>query len=613
MINIDQILKTIEVTEHSALFYTPPYYPGAKSYFFNSPFRILQAKNIDEFEYCCLELAKLTKQGAMAYAVINYECGFLFEKKLHPLLNKGAEILLSIFVFNENNYDVLDSRKIKIDEWNNESFLIDNFALNTSSEKYIRDIDKIKEFISTGDTYQVNYTVKGKFDFDGSAAGLFRSLIFNQSAQYSAFINAGKKMVLSISPELFFEIDGCEIKTRPMKGTINRAYNHTKDEEVLNSLINSDKNRAENVMIVDLLRNDLGRISEFGTVNVEDLFSIEKYETLFQMISTISSHLREDVHLSEIIKNIFPCGSITGAPKIRTMEIINEIETEQRGLYTGALGIISDQKSVFSVAIRTVEIMKSENKGEIGLGSGIVWDSEPEKEYEETLLKSKFLTRPEKYFEVFETMLIKKGKIYFLKEHLERLKKTCEFFLFLFEEPKVVSACSDLMLNVDQEKSYKLKLKLTKWGEIKSQIYHYHPFHGEVKIILSVFQTVSKDPYVHFKTTNRNLYDDEYNRYSQKGYFDVIFTNEKENITEGAISNIFVVKNDNWYTPLLSDGILDGIYRNHIIQKKGIVKEKSLETGDLLTADNLYLTNSVRGLVKVNKLFIGNKEARVYS
>lgn len=613
MIHIDDILKEIEADSCSALFCTPPVYDEAKSFVFHSPFRIIAAKNISEVEDCFREVEAATKTGAIAYGMINYECGFLFEKKLSPLLKQKHEKLLSFYLFDEKNFELINSNEIIFSDWKPESFSINNFSLNKSREKYENDILKIKENIAAGNTYQVNYTVKGNFDFSGSTSDLFKSLLFNQSAQYTAFINTGEKIILSISPELFFESECRQIKTRPMKGTIKRAYNQPSDEIAFQSLSNSEKNKAENVMIVDLLRNDLGRISEFGSVKVDELFSIEKYETLFQMTSTINAELRKDITLFDIFKNIFPCGSITGAPKISTMGIINEIESESRGLYTGAIGIVSKEKSVFNVAIRTIEISKKNNAGVIGLGSGIVWDSEPQKEYEETLLKCEFLTKPVNQFQLFETLLIEKGNPVFFDEHLDRLKRACEHFLFLFDEQKIRTGINDAIKNLDKIFSYKLKIISTKWGGLEYLAEEYIPFNAEVKIKLSAHQTNSSDTFVYFKTTNRKLYDAEYQRYNADGFFDVIFANEKMHVTEGAITNIFVVKNNKWVTPPLYDGLLNGIYRHLLMVGRRDIEETSIQVNDLLTADNIYLTNSVRGLVKINKLVLPDNGEIIYS
>ena len=397
-----------------------------------------------------------------------------------------------------------------------------------------------------------------------------------------------------------------------MKGTSKRGVNNVADSLSFYSLRNSEKNRAENLMILDLLRNDLGRISELGTVRLRKLFHVEKYETLLQMISEIESILKEEVEIAEIIKNIFPCGSVTGAPKISTMGIINEIEKEKRGIYTGAIGLFHQDKKIFNVAIRTISLKEEENKnsfkGEIGIGSGIVWDSDSEKEYDEVLLKSKFLTDPDPYFEIFETMKFSSGTFERLDMHLNRMEDAASFFLFKFDRNRIISTLIDELSDHELGKNYRIKVILNKWGKIKVEVNEIRLTSGETKIILSDKTVSTENKFQYFKTTNRNLYDSEHKEYYEKGFFDVIFINEKRQIAEGAITNIFINKNGMLYTPPLSSGILPGVYRKHWLQTNINIKEEALYKDDLLIADEIILTNSLRGKVRVDKLFLNETE-----
>ena len=250
-----------------------------------------------------------------------------------------------------------------------------------------------------------------------------------------------------------------------MKGTSRRGIDLSSDSLIKYQLETSEKNRAENVMIVDMIRNDLGKISKYGSVKAKNLFQVEKYESVYQMVSTIESKLRKKIQLSDVLRNIFPCGSITGAPKIRTMEIIKELEKEERGIYTGAIGLIRKNKMTFNVPIRTICIDKKNGKGEIGLGSGIVWDSVAEEEYEETNLKGKFLTDPEKSFEIFETVLVDSDKIYLLEEHLDRMQQAAEYFLFCFDRTKIKTSIEKI-INVTDDTKFRLRIALNKSGII---------------------------------------------------------------------------------------------------------------------------------------------------
>ena len=355
----------------------------------------------------------------------------------------------------------------------------------------------------------------------------------------------------------------------------------------------------------------MGRISEFGSVRLRKLFSIEKYETLLQMTSEVESLLRENISLGDIIKNIFPCGSVTGAPKISTMKIINELEKEERGVYTGAVGLIHEGKEIFNVAIRTIYLEKEKEnklKGEIGIGSGIVWDSNPEKEYEEVLLKSNFLLKPFPYFELFETLKFSNGEFERLNLHLKRLEDSASYFLFKYDKELIIQSLNEELLKYDSAKAYRAKLLLNKWGKVKVEVSGFPVSPEEIKIIISDKIISTENRFQYFKTTNRELYNSEHKKYSEKGFFDVIFINEKNQVSEGATTNIFINKMGLLYTPPVASGILPGVFRKSWLQKNINIKEEVLYKDDLLIADEILLTNSLRGIVKVDKLYLNETE-----
>ena len=609
---IDDYLKNIIANLGTAIFYTPSIYEDSLTYVFNSTPEIEITADKSNLLESLEKADEYIKKGFSGFGVINYEAGYLLEKKLNKLLD-GNGALLKFYFFENDKVQVIPSDEIEFvlnDELN--EYQINNFNLNTTKDEIFDSIDKIKNYISEGDTYQVNYTIKGRFNFGGDLISLFKQMIFNQSAKYSAFINTNDSFVLSFSPELFFSVDKKIITARPMKGTSKRGVNNVADSLSFYSLRNSEKNRAENLMILDLLRNDLGRISEFGTVRLRKLFHVEKYETILQMVSEVESILNDKVEIAEIIKNIFPCGSVTGAPKISTMQIINEIEKEKRGIYTGAIGLFHQDKKIFNVAIRTINLKKEENnnglQGEIGIGSGIVWDSDSEKEYDEVLLKSKFLTEPDPYFEIFETMKFSNGTFERLDMHLNRMQDAASFFLFKFEKNRIISTLIDEVSNCELGKNYRVKVILNKWGKIKVEVKDIKLTSEEIKIIISDRTIFTENKFQYFKTTNRDFYESEHKQYKEKGFFDVIFINEKRQIAEGAITNIFVSKNGMLYTPPLSSGILPGIYRKHWLHTNMNIKEEVLYKDDLLIADEIILTNSLRGKVRVDKLFLNETE-----
>ena len=544
--------------------------------------------------------------------MINYEAGFLFEAKLLHLLSGDSEKLIQFFFFDKREVRQLKSSKIIFTDLSDNKYSIKNFKLNRTESQFLNDIEIIKKYIKAGDTYQVNYTVKGRFEFTGSYSGFFQKLLFNQSAKYSAFINNNEKFIISLSPELFFQTDCKRIKSAPMKGTIHRGYNHSSDALSVKELETGEKNRAENVMIVDLIRNDLGRICRYGSVTASELFQIEKYESLFQMVSEVQGKVRKKTKIQDIVQNIFPCGSITGAPKIRTMEIINEIEKEERGIYTGSIGLITPKEMKMNVAIRTITINKKTNDGVMGLGSGIVWDSNPQSEFEEVKLKSKFLTEPLDYFEIFETMRYENGEIKFLDDHLARMKSASDYFLFKFNEKKIRKQLVESIPGVDRQKPKKIKLSLTKWGKIKVDLSDISKSAKNISAIISQSRIDSADKFRYFKTTNRKLYDDEFALYNSKRFYEVLYLNEKDEIAEGSRTNIFLRKNNTWFTPNLESGALPGIYRKYFIGNNSEVSEKTIKVDDLLSADEVLLTNALRGEVIVQKLYITPDEYITY-
>jgi len=598
---LSDIIRQVEIKRYSAFFVTPPVYPGSFSYLFSEPVEIINIHKKEDVNHNFKLIEKYFANGLTGYGLINYEAGYLFEGKLEKYLQDEGEKLIQFFFFDDENVIRLKSDDIEFNADDVTKYSISNFKLNTSTEEFKENIKNIKNYIKEGDTYQVNYTVKGKFNFSGSYASFFQHLLFNQSGKYSAFINDDDEFLISLSPEKFFSIKRNEISSTPMKGTIKRGVNPGTDLAAEQELIKSKKNRAENVMIVDLIRNDLGRIAEYGSVSAPQLFSTEKYESLFQMVSTIMAKLKNDATLGSVIKNIFPCGSITGAPKIRTMEIINELEKEERGIYTGSIGLLNKDVVNFNVAIRTLAINKKSGNGKLGIGAGIVWDSDPQKEYEETLLKSKFLAEPENYFDLFETMLFDDGKILFLEEHIERLRLAADFFLFNFNESKISKSIHDKIAELNPGGKYKIKLILNKWGRIKIAYSDFPIVPNNVKIIISGKRISTQNKFQYFKTTKRKLYDDEYQKYSTKEFFDVIFLNEKDEVAEGSIANIFLRNGNKWFTPPITSGILNGIYRSHLLKEKDY-REKEISLEDLLKADEIKIVNSVRGEIKVNQL-----------
>ncbi|MFH1460217.1 MAG: aminodeoxychorismate synthase component I [Candidatus Omnitrophota bacterium] len=581
------------------------------SYIFRCPQQIITCHTPGQIKDCFNKIQKAVHQGYYVAGFVSYEAGFALIDKLEKYQKNNYDFpLIWMGVFDApitfNHYTNKFLPKINTLQSNHLSgkfgnkYIIKNKHLNITRNQYFKDIKSIKKCIESGDTYQVNHTLKYKFDFHGNPFALYQDLRKKQPVNYSAFINSPEFTVLSFSPELFFKLKGENIHVKPMKGTAPRGLNPELDRQYKINLGMDLKNRAENIMIVDLLRNDLGKISKTGSVKVTDLFRVEKYTTLFQMTSTIKSKIKNNLSLFALFSSLFPSGSVTGAPKIHTMEIIKVLEPEDRKIYTGSIGFFSPKKKgVFNIAIRTIILEK--NKGEMGIGSGITYNSKSNLEFQECLLKAEFL-KP-KHFQLIETMLLdKKTNISFLNEHLKRMRLSAKFFGIPFIKTKIVNGLTQPLAALNKNSACKIRMLLDVNGDFKIQTTPITSSNlkERQKIIISKIRINPNNPFLYHKTTKRKIYDKEFKKYSQLGVFDVIFLNNKNEITEGAISNIFVKKNNLYYTPPVSCGLLPGVYRKYFIKKHPKkVKEKILNLNDLKNADNIYCTNSVRGMVEV--------------
>jgi para-aminobenzoate synthetase / 4-amino-4-deoxychorismate lyase len=569
------------------------------SYLFTSPLNIIACYNSKLLKPSIEKIEAVLKKGYFAAGFISYEAGIVFEKTFAPRKFDFPLLWFGVFekpiIFNHEKIEFKgcdDSKGCKVN----------NLRPDVSEIDYIHSVEKIKKYIEQGHTYQVNRTFKLHFDLAGSLQDLYLCLRNKQGVAYSAFIKFQKYAVLSFSPELFFKKEKNNIMVKPMKGTIARGRFPAEDLKNADSLYNCPKNRSENIMIVDLMRNDLGRICNPGAVRTKKLFEIEKYESLWQMTSTVEGSIRPKVPLYEIFQSMFPSGSVTGAPKISTMRIIDELEKTPRDIYTGSIGFFSpEMDSVFNVAIRTLLVDTAKRKGEMGVGSGIVYDSNPKKEYEECLLKAKFLTDKAKRFSLVETMLWEPVKgCALVKFHLQRLKKSAEYFNYEYDEPRIISNLNNISAAFNKHKKYRIRLLLNERGIVNINYQILREDNTPKMVAVSSVRTDSADKWLYFKTTNRSLYDSEYRRYKKRGFFDVVFENEKNQITEGAISNIFIAKNGIYYTPPVECGVLDGVCRRRVLSEGKIkAQEKIIYYDDLLTADRIFLCNAVRGIVVV--------------
>ena len=502
-------------------------------------------------------------------------------------------------------------------------------------------IAAIHHALSIGDSYQVNYTYRLRFDVFGTPAALYRRLRARQPVSYGALVALpGDRWVLSCSPELFVEKAGVTLRARPMKGTAPRAPDDpVADLHAAEFLANDPKNRAENVMIVDLLRNDLSRVAETGSVKVPALFSVEPYASVWQMTSTVEARLRARTSFAEVLRALFPCGSITGAPKHRTMQLIDRLESTPRGLYSGAIGWLdvsdaagaspdpasaldapnaSDQTHdvcgdfCLSVAIRTLTLDAPDRQtgarhGSMGVGAGVVLDSVAVDEYAECQLKARFLTDADPGFELFETMYAtREGGVRHLARHLARLAASAAWLGFRFDEAqlpelreRIETQCAALSAGTP----HRVRLALAKSGAVQISAALLTPLAGSVVgVLLAPDQgfaaTEASDVLLHHKTTRRAEYDRGWRNAEALGAFDTLFFNERGELTEGGRSNVFVKLTGRWWTPPLSSGVLPGVMRAVLLEDAELgAQERVLTRADVSNAEALLVCNALRGAV----------------
>lgn len=539
----------------------------------------------------CLE------QGQWLCGFFSYEFGYCLEPALYHLKEKN-KFPLAWLAASKEPIKVIhrEPLSMRTDKEPEKKFRINSIKPSIGYNQYAKAIEKIKNYLRNGTNYQTNFTFKIKFSFSGDVLNFYLALRVAQPTSYMALINTGEYFIISLSPELFYKTKGNKITTKPMKGTFERGNTLFSDKVNENKLTADKKIMAENLMIVDLLRNDLGRISK--KVWVSQLFSTEKYRTLFQMTSTISAELKNNTGIREIFFSLFPSGSVTGAPKIKTMEIIKELEKEPRNIYTGAIGYISpDKNSCFNVAIRTIALCS--DKGEMGIGGGIVYDSSAKKEYAEALLKAKFLTQGLDNFSLIESILWTARRGYYLIDlHLNRLKKSCEYFSVNADFDKLKKELGILEKKLKAENGkFKIKILTDFEGSFRLEKSSLDKQTLPVRIKISRKKIDPRDIFLYHKTTKRVLYEEERYKAQNAGFFEVIFFNKYGELTEGSITNVFVAKRGVIYTPPVTCGLLNGVLRQHLL-KNANVREKTLYLRDVLAADKVYVGNSVRGLLK---------------
>lgn len=585
---------------------------GKPSLLFTEPLDIVTAFEPSEVEGALARLETGLADGLHAAGFFAYELGYVFEPKLAALMPPARNVPLIWFGLYKKPRTMDET---EVDHWlgthtRSGSYEFTSVHHAWSRDDYLARFAQVQEMIRAGDIYQLNLTFKARFNLSGSPLTFYRDMRKRQRVAYAAIVDTGAVTVLSASPELFVEQHGRIVETRPMKGTASRAGTPEGDAEAKRILSSDVKQRAENLMIVDLMRNDLGRMAEVGSVEVTDLFTVETFRTLHQMTSGVRAKLKDGVGLSALMRAIFPPGSVIGAPKIRAMELIAGLETEARGVYCGAIGHVSPGGAAhFNVAIRSPVVFR-DGRGEMGIGSGVVYDSDGGREYAECLLKMKFLTDPPKPFQLIETLMWEQGSGYVLLQgHLDRLKASARYFGFTCDIDQVRSALDTQARQIDAPRA-RVRMTLAEDGVVTIGVTPLEVAGAPpvMRYVISDTRVNSADAFLYHKTTRRDVYDGEWTYYSETaGADEVIYLNERGELAEGSRTNIFLKKDGQLLTPALSSGLLPGVLRADLIAS-GQASEAVLTLKDLESADEVYLGNSVRGVL-VAKPLIHTKAA----
>lgn len=528
--------------------------------------------------------------GRFVAGTFSYELGYLLERKLCALLPRERTVPLLWF----GVFDRMEACDARVLESAGRAYA-GPLRHEWDEENYAERFRRVHNYVAAGDIYQANLSFRSRFTFAGDPLALYRQLRARSAASYGAFIDDGARQILSFSPELFFDLtpDG-QLTAKPMKGTIARGGDAEADAEAKAALAASIKDRAENLMIVDLLRNDLGRIAEIGSVRVEDLFAVETYPTLHTMVSTVKAQLKPGSDIATIVRALFPCGSITGAPKIRAMEIIRELEASPRGVYCGAIGYFAPDGAVrFNVAIRTLTIR--DGAGELGIGGAVVQDSASGAEYDECLLKARYYEAARRPLELIETLRWSPDEGFVRRDlHLARMARSAAVFGMPFDREEALRSLEDAAAS---ERDLRVRLTLNEGGQFRCTAAPLGKAQTRWTFAVSPRRVQSGDALARHKTSWREFWDDEHARLSQHtGCDETIFLNERGEIAEGSRSNVFVRRGNVFLTPPLSAGILDGCLRRELIDQ-GKCREGVLTLGDLEKGE-VFLGNSLRGLIR---------------
>ena len=559
---------------------------GARSFRFDGLRRVVRADAVGEVLAALRQVERAVAEGMHAAGFVAYEAAPAFDAALATRAPDGRLPLAWFGIFERR----IETQPVEAPD-DGAAVEIGELSADVGQAEHAARVARIRELIAAGDTYQVNLTFPLRAPFRGSPAELYARLCHAQRAAYCALIDFGGTAVVSASPELFFCWAGGELELRPMKGTRPRGASADEDAEIAAELAASAKDRAENLMIVDLLRNDAGRIAEFGGVRVERMFEVERYPTVHQMTSTIRARTRAGTTLTDVFRALFPCGSITGAPKVRTSRIIAELEGAPRGVYTGAIGFASPGEAVFGVAIRTLLVDRAAGVAELGVGSGITWDSDAAAEYRECLAKAAFVHR-EPAPALIETFgWTPEDGFVRLAGHLARLTSSAAHFGYAFDADALARRLEALAAALPRDPRT-IRVTLHPTGRIAVSHEPMRCWAEPVRLAVAARHLPSGHPLWRHKTARRAIYRDH--APISIPHDDVLLVNERGELAETRMANVVLEIDGALWTPHAAAGLLPGVLRAQLL-RDGTLRERALHPGDLERATAVWVINSLRG------------------
>ncbi len=555
---------------------------------FTKPLNVIKTRSACEVRNAFIEADCAVAAGYYVAGYVAYEAAAELDDALAANNETETDLVwLGIFRHSDSVHGASHVQEISLSPW----------KPDTLANDYCEMVRAIREAIARGETYQVNLTTRLRSQYTGSPAAFYKRIAEACEARYCALLEKGDLVITSFSPELFFQINQDRIVVRPMKGTAARGRTSSEDELSANALHASVKDRAENVMIVDLMRNDLGRICLPGTISVPKLFTVEPYPTIWQLTSEIRAQLKPLVKLKDVFEALFPCGSITGAPKIAAMRKIAQLEKSPRGIYCGAIGFATPNgEATFNVAIRTAVFNQQKGTAVFGSGGGITWDSAPHAEYAEMLAKALVIQTHSWEMALLESMLLIDGEIPLVAQHINRVFRSAAFFGVKPDRTSLIDKLACLAVQHSAGK-WKVRATVSLTGAISAEAVPVLPYpRVPLRAVLSSQKVSSTDFRLYHKTTDRSIYTSQSRLYP--GYDEILMQNERDELTEFLNGNLVLESKGKLFTPPVQCGLLPGIQREQLITS-GDVAERFLYSHHLRTATRLWFVNSVRGMVPV--------------